>query len=268
MADIRSKLSELYSLEKIAGGDTLLHRLHPLSKLMVVFCLLICVMSMPRLSVSRLLPFFFYPFIMIAILDIPYSMIVKRTAVTLPFVFFAGISNCIFDREVLFSIGSFGLTSGAISFLGLLIRTILCVSAVLILIASTPLADISGALKLLHVPDILVMLLEMTYRYIGVLADEAANMITAYRLRSGGRKWPKISEFGSFVGQLLLRSFSRAQRVYHAMQCRLYDGNPVTYGKNRRKWQGMDTVFTFSACAALVLLRVVNLTEMIGGLFV
>ena len=39
-------------------------------------------------------------------------------------------------------------------------------------------------------------------------------MVTAYRLRGNGAKWPDIHRFGPFVGQLLLRSADRAERVF------------------------------------------------------
>ena len=84
----------------------------------------------------------------------------------------------------------------------------------------------------MHVPGMLVMLFEMIYRYMGTLADEAATMVMAYRMRGNGKQWPDLRHFGPFVGQLLLRSADRAERVYHAMQCRGY-GNAVA-GKVRK----------------------------------
>ena len=34
MTDIRSKTRELYALEQLADGETILHRLHPMAKLL------------------------------------------------------------------------------------------------------------------------------------------------------------------------------------------------------------------------------------------
>ncbi len=62
-------------------------------------------------------------------------------------------------------------------------------------------------------PDIFVTLFEMTYRYIAVLMGEASSMYTAYMLRSTERKGLQMRHMGSFVGQLFIRSYDRAERV-------------------------------------------------------
>ncbi len=188
MSDIRTKINEMYSLEQLASGNTFIHKIHPLAKIIVTFVFIISVMSSGRFEITLLMPFFLYPFIMLSILEVPFRMFAKRVAVALPFVAFAGISNIIFDRRTAAVIGGIAVSAGVVSMFSLLVRTILCVSSVLILIASTPFAQISAGLRMIHVPKIFVTLLEMTYRYIGVLADEASTMITAFRMRSNGRK--------------------------------------------------------------------------------
>ncbi len=268
MADIRSKIRGLYSLEQIASGDTFVHKVHPLAKIITAFVFIICVMSMGRLTITALIPFFAYPLIMLSLLDVPFGMFVKRTMLALPFVVFAGISNVIFDRQIVAVIGTVPVTAGVISFISLLLRTFLCVSSVLILIASTPFSQISACLRMLHVPQIFVTLLEMTYRYIGVLAEEASTMITAFRLRSGGRKWPDVKEFSVFIGQLLLRSMDRAKRIYHAMQCRLYGVSENSYGMKPKAWNLKDTFYLVCVSGIIILFRVVNISEWIGGLFI
>ena len=140
----------------------------------------------------------------------------------LPFVLFAGISNIIFNREKIILFSNIIVTAGVLSFITLIIRTVLSVWAVLLLIATTKFTDLTKQLIKVHVPVFLVNLIEMIYRYIGVLVAEASTMITAYRLRNPGYKWPHIKHMGSFMGHLFLRSFDRAQRVYDAMKCRGY----------------------------------------------
>ena len=107
------------------------------------------------------------------------------------------------------------------------------------------------------------MLLEMVYRYIGVLVEESANMITAFRLRSNGGKWPDIHNFGAFVGQLFLRSVDRAERIYQAMQCRLYTMHNVY--RNRPAWTCKDSIFIIIGCGSSILFRCVNVPQMLGG---
>ncbi len=266
MSDIRTKINEMYSLEQLASGNTFIHRIHPLAKIIVTFIFIICVMSSGRFEITSLIPFFIYPFLMLSLLEVPFRMFAKRVAVALPFVAFAGISNIIFDQRTAAVIGKIAVSAGVVSMISLLIRTTLCVSSVLILIAATPFAQIAAGLRVIHVPKIFVTLLEMTYRYIGVLADEAATMLTAFRMRSNGRKWPNIHEFAQFIAQLLLRSMNRAERIYHAMECRLYGVNASAYGMRTGAWRVKDTIYLMVCSGVMILFRMVNIAEWIGGL--
>ncbi|MCM1045736.1 MAG: cobalt ECF transporter T component CbiQ [Candidatus Gastranaerophilales bacterium] len=241
LADIRSKINEIYSLEQLSAGSTSIHRIHPLSKMGVTGIYLLCVISFDRYSAVRLAPYLFYPIMVMVLAEIPFGMVLKRAAVALPFCLFAGISNLIFDRDPAFVLGGVTVSLGALSLWTLLFRTLLCVSAVLILAAVTPFSRLMEQLRRLHMPEMLVTLLEMIYRYIGVLGEEAVSMVTAFRLRGNGAKWPTPGQFAPFVGQLLLRSADRAERVHQAMQCRGY----ALQDRKRKpvKWRGADWAF-------------------------
>lgn len=285
MAEIRSRVSALYSLEQLAGGESVIHRLHPGVKLAVTFLYIICVVSLERHAPGRLAPFLLYPVTVMALARIPVKMILTRCAAALPFCIFAGISNLLLERQpwLVLGQGQVVITAGAVSFLVLLLRTLLCVGAVLILAAVTPMTQLTGQLRRMHVPGLLVTLFEMIYRYLGTLADEAATMVTAYRMRSGGKKWPDLRHFGPFVGQLLLRSADRAQRVYYAMQCRGY-GNPVpqhrqnpqqpkkpaapaaSAGQKAPRPLPADLLFLLLAGGSSLLFRLADLPVMLGSL--
>lgn len=264
MADIRSKLNMLYSLEQLSSGENAFKKLHPLSKLVVTAVYLVCVASLGKYDLTRLTLFLAYPVLVMAMAQIPWKMILKRAAVAMPFCIFAGVSNLIFDRTVIAYAGKIAVTGGMLSFAMLFCRTLLCVSAILILVAVTPFSVLMDQLRRLHVPELLVTLLEMVYRYIGVLVEEASGMVTAFRLRGNGAKWPEISEFGSFVGQLFLRSADRAERIYQAMQCRLYTLHSVQ--KKRPEWKLCDTIFLIAGAGTSVLFRWIDFTEILGGI--
>jgi cobalt/nickel transport system permease protein len=57
-------------------------------------------------------------------------------------------------------------------------------------------------------------------------------MTEAYHLRAPGQKGIQVSAWGSFLGQLLLRSMDRAQELYAAMLLRGYDGE-FPYAEDR-----------------------------------
>lgn len=263
MADIRSKINEIYSLEQLSAGNTSIHCIHPLAKLGVTGIYLLCVISFDRYSAARLAPYLFYPIMVMVLAEIPFAMVLKRAAVALPFCLFAGISNLIFDRSPAFVLGGVTISSGWLSLWTLLFRTLLCVSAIVILVAVTPFSRLTDQLRRLHMPELLVTLLEMIYRYIGVLGEEAASMVTAFRLRGNGAKWPDPRQFGSFVGQLLLRSADRAERVYQAMQCRCYALRDRK--KNHVKWCSADWAFLLFWGGVSLLFRFFDLPLLLGG---
>lgn len=222
MADMRSKLNELYSLEQLSNKNTIIHKIHPMIKIIVTIVYIVCLLMKNRYDLFGLAVFLFYPIIVMALAEIPYKMIFNRTLVTLPFVFFAGIGSLIFDREEVILASGVVVTTGVLAFFVLHVRTILSVSAVLLLVSTTKFSDLTEQLGRMHVPTFMIHLMEMIYRYITVLVEEASVMMTAYRLRNPKYKYPHIKHMGTFVGHLFLRSMDRAERIYCAMKCRAY----------------------------------------------
>ena len=233
-------------------------------KLVSAFCFIVLVVSFDRTAFGRLVPFVFYVVVLMALSETPWLPVLKRAALALPFVLLAGLSNIIFDRAAAFQMAGITVSAGTLSFFTLIFRSFLCVSAVLLLVAVTPLSDLTGQLRRLRVPKLLVMLFEMTYRYIGVLLGEAGAMVTAYMLRSTERKGLQMRHMGSFVGQLFIRSFDRAERVYAAMSCRGYgetDGRQA-----RRPLAAGDYMYLAAICLPFLALRFVDVTALFGRL--
>ena len=251
MVNFSEGIREIYRLEELASGTSCVHRLHPLAKLIATLFFIVSVVSFDRYALAELAPYFFFPFIVAALAEVPLSMICKRFLIVLPFCLMIGIANIVFDREVALTVAGISITYGVISFLALLLRAFLCVTAALLLIAVVPMPSLISALRALHVPSLFIMVFEMTYRYISVLISEASRMVTAYRLRSpaaGGKIL--FGHMGVFLGQLMLRSFDRAERVYQAMKCRGY---------------GQDAAGPSVAAAPLQTSDLLFLTVTVGG---
>ena len=261
MPDLQHKVQDINSLEKLAGNDTCIHRLHPMVKLLAALFYILIVASFDRYSFGRLVPFVFYPAILMALAEIPYPMLLKRMAVALPFCLFAGLSNIVFDRAAMLHVLTVPVSFGLVSFFTILLRTYLCVMAVLILVSTVPFSALAAQLRRLRVPEILVTVFEMTYRYIGTLLLEASSMFTAYTLRNTRTKGIEMRHSGNFIGHLLLKSFDRAERVYNAMKCR---GYAVSHSfRESRKYTGTDYAFLGLVCLSCVLFRFVDLQSFI-----
>ena len=91
-------------------------------------------------------------------------------------------------------------------------------------------------------------------------------MTEAYSLRAPGQKGIHVSAWGSFLGQLLLRSMDRAEALYHSMLLRGFRGE--YYYAEVPKCGVSGIVFTALCCLAFVCARWVNLPALLGGLFV
>jgi len=256
MPDLSARVHELRALENLTAGNTVIHRLHPLVKILTAFIFIVTVVSFGRYDLVRLTPYLFYPFILMALAALPYKVLLLRVVIALPFCLFAGISNVIFERTVAFDIGGMAVSFGVISLFTILMKMYLCVMAALLLIATTPFTELTAQLRRMRVPMVFVMVFETTFRYIGVLLEEVHSMIIAYRLRSGLKKAIEIKHMGTFTGQLVLRGFDRAERVHMAMRCRGYSLSCIPPA--RRQLTAVDYIMLAAVTIPAVLLRIIE----------
>ena len=167
----------------------------------------------------------------------------KRSFIVLPFVLAAFTVMFTLPGEgevalVSWQIGSRPITiwqAGFIRFVSIVVRGWLSVQMAILLTATTQFPDLMHALQHLRVPAILISIISFMYRYLFVLADEAMRLLRAREARSaqlgqnggGTIRW-RAKVAGYMVGQLLLRSLDRSDRVYNAMLSRGYDGRLLT----------------------------------------
>jgi len=94
------------------------------------------------------------------------------------------------------------------------------------LLATMSFATLGHSLERLRVPDKLVYLLLMTYRYIFVIEQEYLRLARAAKLRNfrPGTNMHTYKTYAYIVGMLFVRASERAERVYQAMRCRGFKG--------------------------------------------
>jgi cobalt/nickel transport system permease protein len=252
-------------LERMAAGNSPVHALHPGVKIIVTIVYVVTVVSFPQASVSGLAVFVLYPALLMPLSETRWRPLLPRLCAALPFALLGALSNLVMFRETVFFVGNFAVSRGLLSFISIMIKTLLSVFAVLLLIATTPLTAIGYQLTRMGLPKIAALQLLMTYRYIGTLLHEAGSMFTAYTLRSPLSRGVLMKDMGTFLGQLLFRSFDRAGRVYAAMQCRGFDG---VYRSARA---AAPLRLSEAACAALVSAFIIaarfwNVSRAIGAL--
>ena len=266
MSTINKSIKQISALEELAHRDTPIHRLSPLAKLIITMVYIITVVSFEPGDVSGLIPYAGLVILCMLIGEIPWKPLATRSFIALPFVVFAGISNLIIRRDVVIQFGAFVITQGMISFASLLLKTLLTVFAVLLLISTTAMNDLIYAAQSLKVPSIFIIQIMMTYRYISVLSGEASLMYHAYLLRAPKEKGIRLRDYGTFLGQLILRSFDRAERIYHAMLCRGFEGKMALSQRQKLGINGWICIVMGSLI--LIVMRIYNISALIGRLWI
>lgn len=264
MADIAQSLYGIRLLDELAEKNTFIHKIHPLVKLLTTMIYLIVVVSFGKYEVAGLLPFFFYPVLIMAIAEIPLLPILKRMLLAAPFAVGIGVFNPIFDHSAMFVLDGFRLSGGWISFISIMIKFILAVLAALTAIATTGMDRIADALRMLHVPRVFILQLLLTYRYILVLMEEVARTIRAYNLRAPFHSGIQPGVWGPLAGNLLLRTFDRAQNVYQAMVQRGFKGEYNTGADKRITIK--DALYLFGWVSFFLAARFYNIPAILGAL--
>ena len=103
-------------------------------------------------------------------------------------------------------------------------KVFISITAVNILSHSTRWNAVTSALKSFFVPDIFILVLDITIKYIVMLGDFALNMLRALKLRSVGRNTNKYTSLSGIAGTMFIESKEMAEGMYDAMQCRGFDG--------------------------------------------
>jgi cobalt/nickel transport system permease protein len=130
-----------------------------------------------------------------------------------------------------------------------------------LLTTMTP-ATFGHTLGRLHVPDKIVYLLLITYRYIFVIEQEYLRLKRAAKVR-GFQPRTDIHTYKTYaylIGMLFVRSSNRAERVYHAMKCRGFKGKFYSLETFQTGW--INWAFSLFMSAGCIFHTVLS-----GGIF-
>lgn len=257
---------ELRELDDLAAEDSPVHRLNPLCKLLVTVFYIVTVVSFPKYDLSGLVIMVLYPVVLFQAAGIPVSLCFHKLRVVLPLVCAVGLVNPFLDHTPLIPLGTLTITGGVVSMVTLMLKGVFSLMASFLLIATTSIDTLCAALRMLHVPDILTTLLLLTYRYIGVMIEEVSIMTESYSLRAPGQKGIHISAWGSFLGQLLLRSMDRAEALYQSMLLRGFQGD--YYYADVPPCGVSGVIYGIVCIGAFLFARWFDLPVLLGSLFV
>lgn len=257
--------SEIMALNDLSDGDSTIHRLHPLVKLFAAIGYIFTVVSFPKYDINGIFVMVLYPVLLYRLSGIPIRTCFYKLRFVLPLVMAVGIANPFLDRVPFSLAGIVTMPRGCISMVTLMLKGVFSLMISFLLVATTKIDALCASLRKLHVPEVIVTLFLLTYRYISVLMEQVAIMLDAYMLRAPGQNGIHISAWGSFLGQLILRSMDRADALYESMLLRGFNGEfHYAAGKtpSRASWA------VAAAAAALILAaRIWNVPLLLGSLF-
>ena len=248
-------------LDRLSYQDTVVHRLDPRVKVIATLLFILTVISYSKYEIIELAPLFLFPILLVSLGDIPVFFLLKKVLIVSPFAIFIGIFNPLLDPGRIM-IGDAQVSAGWISFLSILMKFFLTISAALILIATTSFPGVCHGLRRLGVPPLFVSQLQFLYRYLFVLMEEAMRIVRARDLRSFGKRGMEAKVAMRIIGALFLRTVERAERIYRAMLSRGFQGEmPVL---KRRSMRPVDALFLVLVAGSLALCRSFPLAAMAG----
>lgn len=232
-------------VDRYANLDSPLHLLEARTKIIGFSALVISVLFVHPETPGQFFGFFFLMAILAGVSQVPLQYVIARSLALLPFVLLAGLALPWQGR------------TGWAWFVALLLRSLLCLLMLVLLTNTTRFVELLRGMRKLGCPKILVANLSFLYRYLFVLADEVMRMQQARDSRRVGRAGAlrELRTLGSMLGILLVRSFERANQLYHAMLSRGFHGEfPVA---NPRKFSWLDLAFV--SVVALFIATMVHL---------
>lgn len=265
MAGIEKALNSIGSLNLLSLQDTPIHRIDPRSKIFVTILFIFITVSFSKYELSGMLPLIIYPVVIISLGRIPLRSVILKVLAVSPFAIAIGIANPFIDRQIIMNIGGFGISGGTVSFISILMKFALTVGTALTLVATTGFETMCAGLIRFKIPKVFAVQLLFMYRYIFVLFDETLRMIRAHSLRSF-RTYPDIKILGSLIGQLLLRSLNRAERIHNAMISRGFDGDIRIMKEMKMQWPDYSYIIIW--CMFFFLCRLYNLPQALGSLII
>jgi len=173
-------------------------------------------------------------FLIIFLAKIPWKFYLKFLFI--PFIF--GVITFIF-MSIFFGVGPHILELGFLNLavtvdgfnLGLLVlaRVMGGFTCLAFLALTIPMTELFSELERIKIPQIVLELAMLMYRYIFVFLDEAVNMYHAQETRLGYISLKKsFKSMGILVSNLFIRTWFKGEKSYLAMESRCYDGSIKT----------------------------------------
>lgn len=219
-------ITQIMRFDDLASQDSPIHNLEGRIKLIsTIFIILVCVVS-KELFIPIMLEIMLLVILKIAKLS--YIDSAKRLLMLLPFggaiiLFqpFIQPGNVIWSYSWI-HVTDFGLNWAIL----LLVRMIVCLTAIIIYSSTTPLQEMASSFRKLKMPRDLAMILSIMVRFLFLFVDELAAIRKSQKSRNFSihgtntpYKW-RVKQVGYTVGMMFLKAYEQGERVHRSMVSR------------------------------------------------
>lgn len=266
MSRIENAIYQVHVLDNKANNNGRLNKIHPLLKLVMSVTYIVLLTSINKYDLVTTLAMGIYLILISIIENLSIKNCLKRIKIVIPLLILIGLANPILDRNVITYIGTFKVTTGTVSAVTLILKGIFAIICSYFLVSTTSIESICYALKQIHIPNILITIFMLIYRYIIVFLKEVERLWVAYLLRAPKQKGINFKVWGSMIGSLMLRSIDKAELVYESMELRGF--LPDTFFVKEQKIDKASIMYFIAGISLMLLIRFIPIFEMLGNIFV
>ena len=239
--------------EPFVIGTSVIHRIDPRHKILAAtaFSFIVAVSA----EFSTLLVAIAFSVLLVGMARLDLRAVAGRVLVVFGFILLIWVVlPFTVEGEVMWRIGPLPFMRPGVILAGQITLKSIAISLTFIsLVGTMPVTTMGYALNRLRLPDKIVCLLLITYRYFFVIAQEYERLVRATKIR-GFHPRTNIHTYKTYaylIGMLFVRASSRADRVQRAMLCRGFKGSFYTlheFPPHRRNsiFSVAITVFVFA----------------------
>jgi cobalt/nickel transport system permease protein len=234
-------IEELFYIEKSAYRDSYIHQLDARVKIISIFAIIITMVAIPYSPTVFIIGLLFFVSLALqwVLAGLQWQVYAKRLVLVLPFGLFISLFQIFFTNRyyTMFHVIAdlpYGIHIYAESVefaIILLVKFIICVSAIILLSSTTKLHDMLEGAGRMGLPPEFALTFGMMIRYLFVFGYmyrkineslvtrcfDPFNPALPYRYR--------MQQIGYTVGTIFIRSYEQGERVYTSMLCRGYGKN-------------------------------------------
>lgn len=257
-----ANITKALDLDEIASGDSPIHRLEGRVKLISLVLIIVYCVFASNLFVPIILEIYLLAIMYLS--KISFFNSFKRVLFLLPF---GGMiivfQPFIHPGNVLWSYSWLQISDVGLNFaILLLVRLIVCLTAIVILSSVSPVQQIVTSLRKLKMPRELAMILSIMVRFLFVFIDELETIKKSQKSRNFDihskltpYRW-RLKQVGYGIAMMFLKSYEQGERTYQSMISRGFSEHSDLYN-GKEKLDKNDYIYIISLVCILAALTAI-----------